>query len=70
MDLTKVRVSDIKNNPRVILAKPRSVKEECELPTRLVMVQKIAEQYNVENPEGKQNLTSSEYRGYKRQRRL
>ena len=42
------------------------IKQEHELTTRLVMVQKIAEWYNLQNPEVKQNFTSSEYRGYKK----
>ena len=39
IDLKKLRPSDIKNNPRVILAKPRSPREEAELTTRVGMVE-------------------------------
>ena len=45
VDCTKVRASDVKNNPRVIFSKPRSPKEEAELTTRQEMVNNIVEQY-------------------------
>ena len=57
MDFTKLSPSDVKNNPRIILAKPRSPKEECELTTRLGMVQQTEEKYLEENPDAKRNLT-------------
>ena len=58
-----VRPSQIKNNPRVKLSKPRHHKEESEIATRDTMLLKEMRNYVSKNREEPKVLTASEARG-------
>ena len=58
--------SDVKNNPRVILPKPRSEKEEVELTTRVTLVTKEVKSYLEGLETEPSNLTNSERRGLRK----
>ena len=63
VDFRKVRASDVKNNPRAIMAKPTNVRSEAEFEARRQMVEDTVNNFLMEHPEPEKNLTPSEYRG-------
>ena len=63
MSFRNLRASDIKNNPRVVLPRPRHAKEEAELATRGTMVKQEYRAYVQKQPEPPKVLTASEHRG-------
>ena len=66
IDFKKVRASDVRNNPRVVIPKARNVKEEAELAARTMMIEDEVKKFIMENPENEKNLTASEFRGYQK----
>ena len=58
--------SDVKNNPWVILPKPRSEKEEVELTTRATLITKEVQSYLDRSEAQPENLTKSERRGLRK----
>ena len=68
LDFTKLRCTDVKNNPRVKLADPRPPIEEAHLTTRNSMVTQKFLKY-VETHPHSQNLTPAEKRGIRKLRK-
>ena len=69
LNFSQMGPSDVKNNPRVILPRPRSVKEEVELTTRATLVTHEVHQYLNSLENQPDNLTKSERRGLKKLRK-
>ena len=65
MGYRKLRPTNVKNNPRVQLAKSRPVKEEGELITRETMIKRTSVKF-LGNQEKRENLTASENRGLRK----
>lgn len=63
MDFRKVRATDVKSNPRVMLPRARTPKEEAGLLSRQSRAEDITSEYIVTQADMK-NMTPSEYRGY------
>ena len=64
MNFTRLRATDIKNNPRVQMPDPRPVKEEADLRYRGNVIDRVVKEYKKSNSKG-MNLTPSESRGLK-----
>ena len=62
VSFANMRATDVKSNPKVMLPKPRSVKEEVELSTRSTLINKEVEEYIKSIEVNPSSLTKSERR--------
>ena len=70
LDFRKARATAIKSNPRVILPKARTPKEEAEMLSRQTRAEEITADYlKAVGDKEESNMTPGEYRGWKKIRK-